>query len=124
MPGILAEAYQVGQLMTRFHISTDSDHPTVYWMTNGWNDFQYNVAAGAGTCGMCYWLTPAGNSGASRYEYWTGYSAEQQVTQPGNGGDNWNRAGTTPLKTFVGNSCVSSQNAFITIGQTTPCLGW
>ena len=23
---------------------------------NGWNDFQYNMAAGAGTCGVCYWL--------------------------------------------------------------------
>ena len=31
---------------------------------NGWNDFQYNFAAGAGSCGVCYWLTPGYNSGA------------------------------------------------------------
>jgi len=102
--------------------STDIDHPTSYWITNGWNDFQYNMAAGTGTCGMCYWLTPAGNSAASRYEYWTSYSAEQQVTLPG-GGYSPNRAGSTPLKSFVGNSCVSSQTAFLTIGQTVACLG-
>lgn len=122
VPGILAEPYQVDGF-DQIPFSTDSDHPTAYWMTNGWNDFQYNVAAGTGMCGMCYWLTPAGNSGASRSEYWTSYSAEQLVTQPNNGGDVWTRAGTTPLKSFVGNSCVSSQNAFITIGQTSPCFG-
>ena len=121
VPGILAEAYQ-SDGTDQIPFSTDIDHPTPYWITNGWNDFQYNMAAGAGTCGMCYWLTPAGNSGASRSEYWTSYSAEQLVTQPA-GGDVWTRSGITPLKSFVGNSCVSSQNAFITIGQTTPCFG-
>jgi hypothetical protein len=121
VPGILAEAYQ-SDGVDQIPYSTDIDHPTSYWITNGWNDFQYNMAAGTGTCGMCYWLTPAGNSAASRYEYWTSYSAEQQVTLPG-GGYSPNRAGSTPLKSFVGNSCVSSQTAFITIGQTVACLG-
>ena len=30
---------------------------------NGWNDFQYNMAAGAGACGAGYWLVPGANSG-------------------------------------------------------------
>ena len=29
--------------------------PSVFWITNGWNDFQGNMAAGAGMCGVCYW---------------------------------------------------------------------
>ena len=44
---------------------TDHDHPSVFWIMNGWNDFEYNMAAGAGTCGACYWLVPGANSGHS-----------------------------------------------------------
>jgi hypothetical protein len=36
---------------------------------NGWNEFQYNFASSAGTCGVCYWLLPGGISGPSQYEY-------------------------------------------------------
>ena len=121
VPGILAATHQAGVDQVPF--STDMDHPTPFWIMNGWNDFQYNMAAGAGACGMCYWLTPGGNGGDSRYEYWTSYSAEQQVTQPNGGGDDYDRAGTTPLMNFVGNSCVSAQNAFSTIGPAAPCFG-
>ncbi|HKA30065.1 MAG TPA: hypothetical protein VKH82_11845 [Candidatus Binatia bacterium] len=42
---------------------SDSDTPSVFWIMNGWNDFQYNFAAGAGSCGVCYWLVPGYNSG-------------------------------------------------------------
>ena len=45
-----------------FPYRSDYDHPAVYWITNGWNDFQGNMAAGAGACGMSYWLVPAWNS--------------------------------------------------------------
>ncbi len=123
VPGILAGTYtQTNTDLVPFH--TDVDHPTVFWMMNGWNDFEYNMAAGAGTCGMCYWLTPGGNSGMSRYEYWgTGYPAEQQMTQTSPGNDNYARAGTSPLQKFVGNSCVSAQNSLITVGNTAPCFG-
>ena len=27
---------------------SDKDMPSVFWITNGWNDFQGNMAAGAG----------------------------------------------------------------------------
>ena len=44
---------------------------------NGWNDFQYNFASSAGTCGVCYWDLPGGISGPSRKEYFDGYAGEQ-----------------------------------------------
>ena len=119
VPGILAasEPPPPAGAPDQVPYSTDVVHPTSFWIMNGWNDFQYNMAAGATGCGMCYWLTPGGNSGNSRYEYWgTGYAAEQQV-------DTQQRYGTTPLKSFVGNSCVSAQNAFFTIGPSTSCYG-
>ena len=46
-------------------------------MTNGWNDFEYNMAAGATSCGVCYWLVPAFNSGPSGNQFWTSYAGEQ-----------------------------------------------
>ncbi len=35
---------------------SDVRTPTVFWISNGWNDFVGNMAAGAGACGSCYWL--------------------------------------------------------------------
>jgi cell migration-inducing and hyaluronan-binding protein len=93
---------------------SDIDHPTVFWMTNGWNDFEYNMADGAGTCGFCYWLTPAYISGASRHEHWGGYSGEQR-------GDP--RAAMAPLEAFLGNSCSTAMNSFNVVGNTSPCSG-
>lgn len=124
VPGILAAAHHNStQDEVPFH--TDTDHPTDFWITNGWNDFEYNMAAGAGTCGMCYWLVPATNSGASRYEYWNYYAGEQQYRQQTVGGvpgvDDLTQAGITPLMKFVGNSCTTAQNSFITIGDTAEC---
>ena len=55
------------------------DHPTVFWIMNAWNDFENNMAAGAGTCGVCYWMLPGINSGGSRMMNWTSYASEQQL---------------------------------------------
>ena len=41
---------------------TDSAYPSVFWITNGWNDFIGNMAAGAGACGAAYWFVPVLNS--------------------------------------------------------------
>jgi hypothetical protein len=98
----------------QFPYYSDSNHPAVFWIINGWNDFEYNMAAGAGTCGACYWFVPGAISGVSRTEKWFGYASEQQ-------GDG--RAGTTPLETFIGNSCTSAMNAFQEVGNTAPCNG-
>jgi hypothetical protein len=97
-----------------FPYYSDSNHPSVFWITNGMNDFQYNVAAGAATCGACYWFVPAAISGSSQKEKWFGYASEQQGA---------GRAGTTPLETFIGNSCTSAMTAFQEVGNTAACNG-
>jgi hypothetical protein len=96
---------------------SDWDHPTVFWIMNGWNDFENNMAAGAGTCGVCYWLLPGINSGGSRNMNWTSYASEQQLP------DKLTSGGTTPLQIFTGNSCVSAMSSFLTVGNTTACNG-
>jgi hypothetical protein len=103
-----------------FPYYSDANHPAVFWIMNGSNDFEYNMAAGAGTCGACYWLVPGAISGASRAEKWFGYASEQRsVVSP----DFFERGGTTPLETFVGNSCTSAMNAFQEVGDTAVCNG-
>ena len=96
---------------------SDWDHPTVFWIMNAWNDFEYNMAAGAGTCGVCYWLLPGINSGGSRSMNWTSYASEQQLP------DSKTSGGTTPLQIFEGNTCVSAMSSFLTVGNTTACNG-
>ena len=56
VPGILAENTGAG-----FPYDSDYRSPSVFWITNGWNDFSGNMAAGAGTCGACYWFVSAKN---------------------------------------------------------------
>jgi cell migration-inducing and hyaluronan-binding protein len=41
-----------------FPYRSDSEYPSVFWITNGWNSFVGNMAAGAGTCGACIGLSP------------------------------------------------------------------
>jgi hypothetical protein len=115
IPGIFAQPFPdfpLPQEKVPFH--SDIDHPTIFWITNAYNDFEYNMAAGADTCGACYWLVPAYNSGMSRMEKWESYASEQSDKT---------RFGTTPLYKFVGNYCSSAMNAFNTIGDTGQCLG-
>ncbi len=77
VPGILDRPGDSSQEVVPYH--SDWDHPTVFWIMNSWNDFQYNFAAGAGTCGVCYWFLPGATSGASTYEYFAGYAGQQLV---------------------------------------------
>lgn len=112
VPGILAKsgAYPPGG---KFPFYSDYDHPTIFWIMNGWNDMRYNVAVGAGTCGACYWFPPSVNSGPSVYETWTSYASMQTT----------GRGGLAPIENFTGNSCSTAMNAIQTVGDTGPCLG-
>ncbi|HXP07882.1 MAG TPA: G8 domain-containing protein [Acidobacteriaceae bacterium] len=96
-----------------FPFRSDVDHPSVFWIMNTWNDFRYNVAVGAGTCGACYWMPPSANSGSSVYESWDSYASAQT---PG-------REGSAPFLNFVGNSCSTAMTAIQTVGDTAACLG-
>ena len=123
VPGILAADYspiagvppanQVPQEFVPYH--SDIDHPSVFWMTNGWNDFRYNMAAGAGTCGVCYWLVPAAISGPSRSMAWDSYAAEQ--TSPDRLRD------LAPGNLLTETTVSTAMTSFQTIGNSSPCLG-
>jgi hypothetical protein len=95
--------------------------PTLFWIMNGWNDFEYNMAAGAEACGVGYWLLPGSNSGPSIYMNWSAfpYADEQRANGPGDVG----RAGLSPLRKFVGNAVSTAQMAVNTVGATGTCLG-
>lgn len=129
VPGIFAGGYN-NQADDPVPYTSDADHPTVFWITNGWNDFQYNFAAGANTCGVCYWFQPSGNSGFSRLQAWEGYASEQKMfklnTTGPNGpyiADNYGSADSSPLRTFVGNTCSTAMESFLTISVTSACGG-
>jgi hypothetical protein len=108
-----------------FPYASDWNHPTVFWITNGWNEFVGNMAAGAGTCGACYWFVPGWNSGITddansmtktpMAMAWSGYSFLQRHS---------GFEGTTPLKSFYGNSCAAAMNSFQTVGNTAICRGF
>jgi len=94
--------------------TTDIATPSTFWIMNTWNDFEYNAAVGVGVCGACYWMPPAGISGPSQYESWSGYASMQAVNT---------LQGAVPLFTFKGNSCSAAMGALITVGQTNQCNG-
>ncbi|MGH7906836.1 MAG: hypothetical protein ACREP6_09430, partial [Candidatus Binataceae bacterium] len=128
VPGILAAPDNPGFEMFPAH--SDYDHPAIFWIMNGWNDLEYNMAVGAEACGACYWFVPGGNSGPSRFEKWSSYAALQRGHRTEDSKtkqqlpDSWiQRAGTTPIKEFLGNSCSSAMNSLETVGDTTACLG-
>ncbi len=121
VPGILAEPKDYGA-PNPYH--SDWESPTIFWIMNGWNEFQYNFASSAGTCGACYWLLPGGISGPSQYEFFEGYAGQQLVIPfVGKPGFVIDQSGFTPLKKFVGNSCSSAMESFINIGIASACNG-
>jgi hypothetical protein len=93
---------------------SDKAFPAVFWITNGWNDFVGNMAAGAGMCGACFWEVPAYVGGPSQSQNWLSYAQEQTGAI---------LAGTTPLRTFNSNYCTSAMFAFNDVGYTYECPG-
>jgi cell migration-inducing and hyaluronan-binding protein len=118
VPGILAD--NGGSPAEPLRGTSDYNYPAVFWITNGWNEFEGNMAVGAGACGACYWLVPAFNSDArdvpnsGEHMSWSGYSALQQNIQ---------FEGTTPLKAFYKNICTGAMNSFTTVSGVAPCFG-
>ena len=162
VPGILVGPNPPPPGNRMFPYYSDVDQPSVFWIMNGWNDFEYNMAAGAGTCGACYWLVPSQNSGRENtFQFgtgpndykaplpnsamtWRGYSSMQGSFTGANGPAiptpmpttgpppprpqtiqdlAAGRAGTTPLYKFIGNSCSSAMNSFVTVGGEAACNG-
>jgi len=118
VPGILAASAAVtpgllsnGNLLTSH---SDYSHPTVFWLTNGWNDIEYNMAAGATACGACYWPINAAISGPSKRQKWFSYASIKPVPD---------RGVTAPIKNFKGNYCSTAMNSYNATVSTTQCLG-
>jgi hypothetical protein len=136
VPGILAQRLQItangidppqdpndGTQADLFPFHSDWNHPSVFWVMNAWNDFQGNMATGAGMCGACYWMVPGTTSGHSRMMQWVGYASRQKQDSMNNYPE-FSRAGSSPLQNFSGNSCSSAEFSFITISRTEPCRGF
>ena len=116
VPGILAAPFsdanqRNGTLLTSY---SDYVQPTVFWLTNGWNDVEYNMAAGATACGACYWYVNAAVSGPSKRQKWFSYASIKPV--PG-------RDATAPIKNFTGNYCSTAMNSYNATMSTSPCEG-
>ena len=106
-----------------------SRYPTVFWITNGWNDFIGNMAAGAGTCGAAYWFVPAANSDmietSATHEHmkWSGYAGLQMPDRDTFGELHPGKAGATPLKSFYKNYATSTMHSFQTTPDAPACGG-
>ena len=127
VPGILASPDLIPGIPS-VKYGSDKDMPSVFWITNGWNDFQGNMAAGAGLCGICYWQVPASISGHSRHQKWQSYAALQRCPRVKPSNDNTgdppeicNRTGASPLMNFDGNYCTSAMMSFNTVGYSQDC---
>jgi hypothetical protein len=134
IPGILADNTDPETLRPDdtkpqgFPYRSDVEHPTIFWISNGWNDFIGNMAAGAGTCGAAYWFVPAVNRDHIEVTdddhkftpmKWQGYAGLQKAGMP----RNTDFAGTTPLRTFYKNYATSTMLSFQTTGDAAPCKG-
>lgn len=113
VPGIL-NAPSIPALPPQFAYRSDVINPSIFWMTNAWNDFEYNMAVGAGTCGACYWPVLASMSGHSKTMTWVGPASLQRGLA---------RGGTAPIKNFKGNFCSSAMHSFNTTPDTAVCHG-
>jgi len=113
VPGILAANTNPANINVLTAVS-DYTNPTVFWLTNMWNDIEYNMAAGATACGACYWPINAAISGPSRRQKWESYASIKP--RPG-------RDATAPIKKFKGNYCTTAMNSYNSTVSTTPCVG-
>jgi cell migration-inducing and hyaluronan-binding protein len=118
IPGILAAPNAPKVLPLKFH--SDTDYPTVFWITNAWNSLAGNMAAGAGTCGACYWYLSTGNHDMMDVHpandsmvpmKWSGYSAIQAAPASDGGPRVATRAGLSPVRLFYKNYCSSAQHS-------------
>ena len=113
VPGILAANTNPANINVLTAVS-DAIHPTGFWLTNGWNDVEYNMAAGATACGACFWPINAAISGPSKRQHWESYASIKP--RPG-------RDATAPIKRFKGNYCTTAMNSYNATVSTTPCTG-
>jgi cell migration-inducing and hyaluronan-binding protein len=147
VPGILADSQAlwapqfmpVNPANPGFPFRADAEYPTAFWITNGWNDFVGNMAAGTGACGSGYWFVPTINNDMAdvptdansdvetvrpnvtfKHMRWTdkdgklGYAGLQRNTT---------FEASTPLRVFYGNSSTATMMSFQTTTDAPACAG-
>ena len=131
IPGLLAAPNAPMTLPLKYH--SDTHYPSVFWLTNGWNTVAGNMAAGAGTCGACYWYVAAGNHDMMDVQpdgqmgknpkamTWAGYALIQQRTLNNQGLVSRDGAGQSPVKLFYKNYCSSAMHS-LTTSDESPCV--
>jgi hypothetical protein len=116
-----------------FPYRSDNEYPAVFWITNGWNRFEGNMAAGAEACGAAYWFVPtenldtpdvptADNVANGTHMKW-GYDAAGDFSYAGLQ-RNSTFGGATPLKKFYKNYGTSTMMSFQTTPDAPPCTGF
>jgi cell migration-inducing and hyaluronan-binding protein len=133
---------------------SDNEYPTVFWITNGWNNFQGDMAAGAGACGAAYWFVPLQNSdtpdvpttmntdsgkvtplAAMKWDYGPlsagsdkknrfGYAGEQRALNPAINMRDATWAGSSPMESFYGNYATATMMSFQTTLDAPACNGF
>ncbi|HEY1258381.1 MAG TPA: hypothetical protein VGF34_03970 [Stellaceae bacterium] len=159
IPGILADNQDPASFTKEnpknvanpgFVYRSDNEYPTVFWISNGWNNFQGNMAAGAGACGVAYWFVPMENTDMPDVP-----TAKNQYVEPGGPNDapppiktkhmKWADAGvkegkvhfgyaglqrlplwagSTPLESFYKNYATSTMMSFQTTADAPACDGF
>ena len=122
IPGLLDAPKAPNNNYFPLKYNSDSRYPSVFWITNGWNSLAGNMAAGAGTCGACYWYIPAGNHDMVEVApdntpmKWSGYS---QIQADPKGPFYNGRAGLSPVQMFYKNYCSTAMHSLsVTDGST------
>ncbi len=137
VPGVLAQANELAYRaveggMEKFCRTEAADtlmhsgdyvHPSVFFIMNGYNRIEHNLAAGAGTCGACFWIAPASVSGPSAQQIWEGYANIQKKITNSDGSVARAIPGTAPIKSFKGNFCSTAMYSLLTVGGTGVCGG-
>ncbi len=98
---------------TSLSLGGDAFHPSPFFIMNGYNTVNDNMAAGAGACGSCYWFAPAKVSAFSTGKSWEDMAGIQQGTP-----------GTAPIKSFKGNFCTTAMYSLVTVGDVGVCGGF
>lgn len=114
-----------------FPYRSDNENPTVFWITNGWNNFEGDMAAGAGACGAAYWFVPMENSDSPDVPTGSNSSDGHMKWDDGSGvfgyaglQRNSTFAGATPLENFSHNYASSAYFSFQTTPDSPACSGF
>ncbi len=114
-----------------FPYRSDNEYPAVFWISNGWNNFQGDMAAGAGACGSSYWFVPLANSDMPDVPTAANSSNGHMKWDDGTGvfsyaGMQRNDvfAGSSAIESFYKNSATSTMMSLQTTADAPNCDGF